>query len=139
VEEEHLDISDSLRQRSYEDKKMSLKEALNLIKLRTMYSSVYFTTLIFDFEVLTEKFSHVVAAIQMVRKGKCLKKGEKIDFIYVNAEHKNPFRREVSAEILCRWKGSRDDAHLYISLLELEKKAEAWRRLEEIRLKRKPG
>jgi len=46
--------------------------------------------------------------------------------------------REVSAEILRRWKGSRDDAHLYINLLELEKKAEAWRRLEEIRLKRKP-
>ena len=47
--------------------------------------------------------------------------------------------REVSAEILRRWKGSRDDAHLYISLLELEKKkAEASRRLEEIRLKGKP-
>ena len=46
---------------------------------------------------------------------------------------------EVSAEILRKWKGSRDDAHLYISLLELEKKkAEASRRLEEIRLKRKP-
>ena len=47
--------------------------------------------------------------------------------------------REVSAEILRRWKGNRDDAHLYISLLELEKKkAEASRRLEEIRLKGKP-
>ena len=46
---------------------------------------------------------------------------------------------EVSAEILRKWKGSRDDAHLYISLLELEKKkAEASRRLEEIRLERKP-
>ena len=46
--------------------------------------------------------------------------------------------REVSAEILRRWKGNRDDAHLYISLLELEKKkAEASRRLEEIRLKGK--
>jgi len=46
---------------------------------------------------------------------------------------------EVSAEILRRWKGSRDDAHLYISLLELEKKkAEASKRLEEIRLKGKP-
>ena len=47
--------------------------------------------------------------------------------------------REVSAEILRRWKGNRDDAHLYISLLELEKKkAEASRRLEEIRLKGEP-
>jgi len=47
--------------------------------------------------------------------------------------------REVSAEILRRWKDSKDDAHLYINLLELEKKkAEASRRLEEIRLKRKP-
>ena len=47
--------------------------------------------------------------------------------------------REVSAGILRRWKGNRDDAHLYISLLELEKKkAEASRRLEEIRLKGKP-
>ena len=46
---------------------------------------------------------------------------------------------EVSAEILRRWKGSREDAHLYISLLELEKKkAEASRHLEEIRLKGKP-
>ena len=47
--------------------------------------------------------------------------------------------REVSAKILRRWKDSKDDAHLYINLLELEKKkAEASRRLEEIRLKRKP-
>jgi len=42
---------------------------------------------------------------------------------------------EVSAEILRRWKGSRDDAHLYISLLELEKrKAEVLKRLEKVRI-----
>jgi len=51
-------------------------------------------------------FPHVVAAIQMVQKGKRLKKGEKIDFIYVNAEHKNPFRRVVPAAIV-------DGAHGY--------------------------
>ena len=45
-------------------------------------------------------FPHVVAAIQMAQKGKRLKKGENINFIYVNAEHKNPFRRVVPAATL---------------------------------------
>jgi DNA polymerase elongation subunit (family B) len=45
-------------------------------------------------------FPHVVAAIQMMQKGKKLKPGEIIDFLYVNAAHKNPFRRVVPAAIL---------------------------------------
>jgi DNA polymerase elongation subunit (family B) len=45
-------------------------------------------------------FPHVIAAIQLVQKGKRLKSGEKIDYVYVNAEHKNPFRRVVPAAIL---------------------------------------
>jgi DNA polymerase elongation subunit (family B) len=42
---------------------------------------------------------HVVAAIQMAQKGKKLRRGEKIDFIYINAKNKNPFRRAVSTDI----------------------------------------
>jgi len=45
-------------------------------------------------------FPHVIAAIQMTQKGKRLKHGEKIDFVYVNAEHANPLRRVVPADIL---------------------------------------
>jgi len=45
-------------------------------------------------------FPHVVAAIQMAEKGKRLKYGEKIDFLYTDAEHRNPFRRVVPAAIL---------------------------------------
>ena len=42
---------------------------------------------------------------------------------------------EVSAEILRRWKGSKDDVHVFISLLELEKrKADVLRRLEKVRI-----
>lgn len=51
-------------------------------------------------------FPHVVAAIQLVQKGKRLKNGEKIDFVYVNAEHKNPFRRVIPATIM-------DSGHQY--------------------------
>jgi len=41
--------------------------------------------------------------------------------------------REVSAEILRRRKESKDDVHLYINLLELEKrKAEVLKRLEKV-------
>ena len=43
---------------------------------------------------------HVVAAIHMAQKGKRLKAGDNIDFIYVNSEHRNPFRRVVPAEIM---------------------------------------
>jgi len=45
-------------------------------------------------------FPHVVAAIQMIQKGKKLKNGEVINFLYVNATHTNPFRRVVPASIL---------------------------------------
>ena len=44
-------------------------------------------------------FPHVVAAIQMAQKGKRLRRDEDIDFIYVNAEHRNPFRRVVPAAL----------------------------------------
>ena len=43
---------------------------------------------------------HVVAAIQMAQKGKRLRNGENISFLYINAEHRNPFRRVVPAEIM---------------------------------------
>ena len=43
---------------------------------------------------------HVVAALQMAQKGKRLRRGERISFLYMNAEHRNPFRRVVPAEII---------------------------------------
>ena len=42
----------------------------------------------------------------MVQKGKKLKRGEVIDFLYVNAAHTNPFRRVISASLL-------NDLHYY--------------------------
>ncbi len=45
-------------------------------------------------------FPHVVAAIQMMQKGKKLKSREKIDFLYVNAANRNPFRRVIPASAL---------------------------------------
>jgi len=45
-------------------------------------------------------FPHVVAVIQMIQKGKRMRTGEMIDFIYVNASHTNPFRRVVPALLL---------------------------------------
>jgi DNA polymerase elongation subunit (family B) len=45
-------------------------------------------------------FPHVVAAIQLIQMGKQVKSGDAIDFIYVNAEHRNPFRRVTPAEAL---------------------------------------
>ena len=45
-------------------------------------------------------FPHVIAAIQMIHKGKKMKTGENIDFLYVNAAHRNPFRRVIPASVL---------------------------------------
>lgn len=45
-------------------------------------------------------FPHVVAAMQMIQKGKKLSTGETIDFLYVNANHTNPFRRVVPTSLL---------------------------------------
>jgi len=45
-------------------------------------------------------FPHVITAIQMLQKGKKVRRGDIIDFLYVNAEHRNPFRRVVPAQIL---------------------------------------
>ena len=53
-------------------------------------------------------FPHVVAAIQTAQKGKRLKRGDEISFIYVNAEHRNPFRRVVTSEILDSRQGHYD-------------------------------
>ena len=44
--------------------------------------------------------------MQMAQKGKRLESGENINFLYINAEHKNPFRRVVPAAIL-------DENHKY--------------------------
>jgi DNA polymerase elongation subunit (family B) len=43
---------------------------------------------------------HVIAALQLIQKGKKVKTGEVIDFLYVNTAHINPFRRVVPAAIL---------------------------------------
>lgn len=48
----------------------------------------------------TSMFPHVIAAIQMIHKGKKMKTGENIDFLYVNAAHRNPFRRVIPASVL---------------------------------------
>jgi len=44
--------------------------------------------------------------MQMAQKGKRLESGENIDFLYINAEHKNPFRRVIPAAII-------DENHKY--------------------------
>jgi DNA polymerase elongation subunit (family B) len=45
-------------------------------------------------------FPHVIAAMQMIQKGKKLRVGENIDFLYINASHTNPFGRVVPASLL---------------------------------------
>jgi len=45
-------------------------------------------------------FPHVVAAIQMVQHGKRLRRGDEIDYVYLDVEHKNPFRRVVPVDII---------------------------------------
>jgi DNA polymerase elongation subunit (family B) len=40
-------------------------------------------------------FPHVAAAIQLVQKGKKVKTGEGIDFLYLNAGHMGPFKRVI--------------------------------------------
>jgi len=60
-------------------------------------------------------FPHVVAAMQMVQKGKRMRRGEMIDFIYVNASHRNPFRRVVPALLLD--KGSYCDREKYLEMI----------------------
>ena len=45
-------------------------------------------------------FPHVIAAMQLIQMGKQIKSGDTIDFIYVDAEHRNPFRRVAPIETL---------------------------------------
>ena len=59
-------------------------------------------------------FPHVVAAIQMVQHGKRLRRGDEIDYVYLDAEHKNPFRRVVPAEIMVN--DQRYDREKYVEL-----------------------
>ncbi|MEM3079441.1 MAG: DNA polymerase domain-containing protein, partial [Thermoproteota archaeon] len=61
-------------------------------------------------------FPHVVAAKQLIQMGKQLKSGDTIDFIYVNAEHRNPFRRVTPAEVLCD-RNQRYDRDKYVEII----------------------
>ncbi|RJS92433.1 hypothetical protein CW705_02805 [Candidatus Bathyarchaeota archaeon] len=95
-----------------------------------------------DYEALKREFFRLVQECDRLRKvlekhgsrRKLLKLTVKI-MREMGVEKIGGVLKEVSAEILRRWQGSRDDAHLYISLLELEKrKAEVLRRLEKMRI-----
>ena len=95
-----------------------------------------------DYEAVKREFFRLVQECDRLRKvlekhgsrRKLLKLTVKI-MREMGVEKIGGVLEEVSAEILRRWQGSRDDAHLYISLLELEKrKAEVLRRLEKMRI-----
>ena len=95
-----------------------------------------------DYEAVKREFFRLVQECDRLRKvlekhgsrRKLLKLTVKI-MREMGVEKIGGVLKEVSAEILRRWQGSRDDAHLYISLLELEKrKAEVLRRLEKMRI-----
>jgi DNA polymerase elongation subunit (family B) len=45
-------------------------------------------------------FPYVVAAIQMAENGKRVKRNEKLDYVYLDAEHHDPFKRVVPAALI---------------------------------------
>ncbi|MFQ5999079.1 MAG: DNA polymerase domain-containing protein, partial [Candidatus Bathyarchaeia archaeon] len=45
-------------------------------------------------------FPHVSAAMNMVQRGKKLRVGQAVNFVYVNSEHANPLRRVMPAELM---------------------------------------
>jgi DNA polymerase elongation subunit (family B) len=47
----------------------------------------------------TRLLPHVSASINLAQKEKIVKKGETVDFVYVNSKHHNPLRRVVPIEI----------------------------------------
>ena len=47
----------------------------------------------------TKLYPHVSAAINLIRRGKVVKKRETIDFVYVNTRRHNPLRRVVPIDI----------------------------------------
>ena len=46
------------------------------------------------------KLPHVIAALQEAQRGKPIRSGDIISLIYVNAKHKNPFRRVIPADMM---------------------------------------
>ncbi|HDM88789.1 MAG TPA: hypothetical protein ENG65_02205 [Candidatus Bathyarchaeota archaeon] len=48
------------------------------------------------------KGPHVIAALQEAQRGKPVRSGDIINLIYVNARHKNPFRRVIPADMMLR-------------------------------------
>jgi len=46
------------------------------------------------------KVPHVIAALQKTQKGEPVRSGDIVNLIYVNAKHKNPFRRVISADMI---------------------------------------
>ena len=46
------------------------------------------------------KVPHVIAALQEAQRGKPVRSGDIVSLIYVNARHKNPFRRVISADMI---------------------------------------
>ncbi|MEM1582546.1 MAG: DNA polymerase domain-containing protein [Candidatus Bathyarchaeia archaeon] len=59
---------------------------------------------------------HVVAAIRLIQMGKRLKSSEVINFLYMNAEHRNPFRRVTPIEVLDSC-SQRYDRNKYIEII----------------------
>jgi len=46
------------------------------------------------------KLPHVIAALQASQRGKPIRSGDVVSLIYVNAKHKNPFRRVIPADMM---------------------------------------
>ena len=46
-------------------------------------------------------FPHVIAARHLTQQGKKVEEGETVDFVYVNADHDNPFRRVLPTTMIC--------------------------------------
>ena len=59
---------------------------------------------------------HVIAAKQLLNKGRPSESGDVIDFIYVNTEHANPVRRVIPSSLVGKG-GTSYDTEKYVSLV----------------------
>ena len=53
-----------------------------------------------EIDAYRSMFPHVVAAKHLVRRGKKLEEHASVDFVYTNAEHRNPMRRVLPVDIM---------------------------------------
>lgn len=89
-----------------------------------------------DYEALKQEYDTIIRKIDKL-KGFLEKRGAYRKLLALAVKIKlNPYRKEDYAEILKRWRGRREDAHQFISLIELtNKQREIEQKLEEIRLR----